>query len=246
MLKTIIFDFIKKHAMPTKTILSTLVIASILFISCKKEANTPEIPSAPIDALATTETAANNTVNPPGTPESRLMKADASSTNPNTIMLSNPGVATGAVNPAHGQPGHRCDIAVGAPLSAPKGQTPPQQAAVQAGNPVVQTTTTVVNSNKKPVAVAKGMNPAHGQAGHRCDIPVGSPLNAPVAKTTTPQKPAVATSGAVSTSLNLNPDDDANASNTSTTVATAPGMNPPHGQTGHRCDIAVGAALPKS
>ena len=33
----------------------------------------------------------------------------------------------------------------------------------------------------------------------------------------------------------------------STTVApTAPGMNPPHGQPGHRCDIAVGAPLPKS
>ncbi len=26
---------------------------------------------------------------------------------------------------------------------------------------------------------------------------------------------------------------------------TAPGMNPPHGQPGHRCDIAVGAPLPK-
>ena len=27
---------------------------------------------------------------------------------------------------------------------------------------------------------------------------------------------------------------------------TAPGMNPPHGQPNHRCDIAVGAPLPKS
>jgi hypothetical protein len=231
--------------MHTKTILSALVIASILFISCKKEENTPEIPSAPIEALATTETAANNTVNPPGTPESRLMKADANQTNPNTVMLSNPSTAVGAVNPAHGQPGHRCDISVGAPLSAPKGQTPPQQAAVQAGNPVVQNTTTVVNSNKKPAAVAKGMNPAHGQAGHRCDIPVGASLKTPVAKTTATQKAATPTSGAVSTSLNLNPD-DANTSNAATTVATAPGMNPPHGQTGHRCDIAVGATLPKS
>jgi hypothetical protein len=26
---------------------------------------------------------------------------------------------------------------------------------------------------------------------------------------------------------------------------TPEGMNPPHGQEGHRCDIAVGAALPK-
>ncbi|WP_374399734.1 hypothetical protein [Flavobacterium sp.] len=27
---------------------------------------------------------------------------------------------------------------------------------------------------------------------------------------------------------------------------TTPGMNPPHGQEGHRCDIAVGSPLPKS
>jgi hypothetical protein len=29
------------------------------------------------------------------------------------------------------------------------------------------------------------------------------------------------------------------------TTAVAPGTNPPHGQPGHRCDIAVGAPLPK-
>ncbi len=30
---------------------------------------------------------------------------------------------------------------------------------------------------------------------------------------------------------------------TQNTASTAPGMNPPHGQPGHRCDIAVGAPL---
>jgi hypothetical protein len=38
---------------------------------------------------------------------------------------------------------------------------------------------------------ATGMNPQHGQAGHRCDIAVGAPLNSPVAaaanSTATPQ-----------------------------------------------------------
>ena len=29
-------------------------------------------------------------------------------------------------------------------------------------------------------------------------------------------------------------------------VKTQPGMNPPHGQPGHRCDIAVGQPLPKA
>jgi hypothetical protein len=34
--------------------------------------------------------------------------------------------------------------------------------------------TTPVNTNN---STAAGINPAHGQPGHRCDIPVGQPLN---------------------------------------------------------------------
>lgn len=227
--------------MKTKTILSSLVITSILFISCKKEVNTTETTAPPITTDAIAASLTNNSANLPATQQSKLINAAPNSTNPNTIMSNNPSGASGAVNPAHGQPGHRCDISVGAPLSAPAGQAASPQTAVQAGNPAAKTISTVVNTTSKPAAVAKGMNPAHGKAGHRCDIPVGSPLNTPAPKTTTAQ-PAAA-SGTVSTPINLNPD---NIGTTNTTVETAPGMNPPHGQTGHRCDISVGAALPKS
>lgn len=75
-----------------------------------------------------------------------------------------------ALNPAHGQPGHRCDIAVGAPLnSAPAATTPaaPTQTA-----PVVMPT-----QPAPATGTATGpLNPAHGQPGHRCDIAVGAPL----------------------------------------------------------------------
>jgi hypothetical protein len=40
--------------------------------------------------------------------------------------------------------------------------------------------------NQAPVATKAGMNPPHRQAGHRCDIAVGAPLNSPVAKAATP------------------------------------------------------------
>jgi hypothetical protein len=45
-----------------------------------------------------------------------------------------------------------------------------------------------VNQQGAPVTttVAKGMNPQHGQAGHRCDIAVGA-LNSPVAAATNSQ-----------------------------------------------------------
>jgi len=41
--------------------------------------------------------------------------------------------------------------------------------------PVVTPATPV--KNDAVTAVAPGMNPAHGQPGHRCDIAVGAPLN---------------------------------------------------------------------
>ena len=78
-------------------------------------------------------------------------------------------------------------------------------------------------------SAAPGMNPAHGQPGHRCDIAVGAPLNS------APSKPAAVTT----TPVVANP---APTTSTAKTV-TAPGMNPPHGEPGHRCEIAVGAPL---
>ena len=100
------------------------------------------------------------------------------------------------------------------------------------------TPTNTTATNAPIVATAKGMNPPHGQAGHRCDIPVGAPLNSPAASaqpnskvTTTPQMTVTPTTPATAT--------------TTPTTPTPEGMNPPHGQEGHRCDIAVGAALPK-
>jgi hypothetical protein len=109
----------------------------------------------------------------------------------------------------------------------------------------VQQNTTATNQNQTlatPAPVATGMNPAHGQPLHRCDIPVGAPLNSPAAtaknaptqQINSPQNQTVST-------------DPANTATTPVAITPTPeGMNPPHGQTNHRCDIAVGAPLPKS
>jgi len=140
-----------------------------------------------------------------------------------------PGNNNGQLNPAHGQPGHRCEIAVGAPLNSQPATLNPTQ-----NQPAVSTNQIVPITNATPVvqnAVA-GINPAHGQPNHRCDIAVGAPLNS---KPTT-SNPANAPT--------IKP-----AAPTATTVTTAPvqkvaaGMNPAHGQPNHRCDIAVGEPL---
>lgn len=98
-----------------------------------------------------------------------------------------------------------------------------------------------------PVSVAKGMNPAHGQPGHRCDIPVGAPLNskAATATATAPVSTPVPT-GQVSQQINVQQPVPALLSTSTADTETPEGMNPPHGKDGHRCDIAVGAPLPKS
>ncbi len=123
----------------------------------------------------------------------------------------------------------------------------PQNQNPVAPNVVAPNQTAVVSPDGKQIQVqpqngqnqqviAPGMNPPHGKPGHRCDIPVGAPLNS--AKTAAPQQITVNPSSAKP---------DPNAYNVTpkptTPVKTAPGMNPPHGEPGHRCDIAVGAPL---
>jgi hypothetical protein len=100
-------------------------------------------------------------------------------------------------------------------------------------NPAVAPSVNQQATSAAPVSVAKGMNPQHGQAGHRCDIAVGAPLNSPVAATANSQPQS-----APATTYTVN-----NTAASAEATPTAEGMNPPHGQQNHRCDIAVGAPL---
>jgi len=119
-----------------KTTANLLLAAALLgFTACSESENK-------------TSNTSNSTVNTPAA------NAPASNT---TTPSSNV-----ALNPPHGEPGHRCDIQVGAPLNTPvqpKLTTPP---------PVFQPQPTG--------SVAEGTNPPHGQPGHDCGIPVGAPL----------------------------------------------------------------------
>jgi len=99
------------------------------------------------------------------------------------------------LNPPHGQPYHRCDIAVGSPLNAApakpattvisSGTAPTLENAARLNNSQVNnrpvTNTQVANPTPPTVANASGtppkLNPPHGQPFHKCEIPVGSPLN---------------------------------------------------------------------
>ncbi|MFN4762205.1 hypothetical protein ACKGJN_03695 [Gillisia sp. Q332] len=86
-------------------------------------------------------------------------QTEVESTNSNTKT-------TATLNPAHGQPNHRCDIPVGAPLDQAAGNTKAQNPP-----PVSTGVSPVWNSDEAPVK-----NPPHGQPGHDCSIPVGADL----------------------------------------------------------------------
>ena len=148
-----------------------------------------------------------------------------------------------AANPAHGQPNHRCDIAVGAPLnSVSNGTIVPHPAQTQTQTQVQNTVQPAVAKTITP----KGMNPPHGEKNHRCDIAVGAPLNSKPAAVAAPAVPAV-TSGEVSKQISVDPSVPALLKTGSAPGNETPaGINPAHGQPNHRCDIAVGAPLPKS
>jgi hypothetical protein len=210
------FNNSSNHSMKlAKFITAVLILQS--FTGCN---NTSEE-----EAMTVPESTSTSMPAPP------TITADTTKLQPVPAQPVIPVTGKSALNPAHGQPGHRCDIAVGAPLDS-------------------KPTQPTVNATPQPVAIApqpasnvaasggSGLNPAHGQPGHRCDIAVGAPLNskpnqqaisanpqsaaAPVSQAPPPPKPLI----------NLKPDE----------TAKGP-LNPAHGQPGHRCDIAVGAPL---
>lgn len=158
------------------------------------------------------------------------------------------------LNPAHGQPGHRCDIAVGAPLNS-NPATPvvntSTQPVVTKTTPVTVTSTqpslvqkpTVVNTNDATVSKA-GLNPEHGKPGHRCDIAVGAPFDSkPNATPTITSQPANNTTVTPVTPSISQPVTPILPAGSNTTPVVVTGLNPEHGKPGHRCDIAVGAPL---
>lgn len=187
-----------------KKILSLIVLASAILTSCKKEETAEAPPIEEVAAADTTAVATDNT----------------------TAVASQAQTAQPAVNNATG--------------------------SVMTANP--QATAQSYTTTAAPAVTAKGMNPAHGQPGHRCDIAVGAPLNSPPGK----NPPAPVKTATQSTTITpamlqngqLTPGAGSNVTTTTTPapvtpVVTAPGMNPPHGQEGHDCAVAVGAPLPK-
>jgi len=144
----------------------TILIASVILIySCdkaKKNVAETEVPMS--DSVVT-----NNTENV-ATPA----PAEVASVVNNVSTSGKP-----ALNPAHGQPYHRCEIAVGAPIdSAPTQQNAPApQPNVSVLSPYTTSPATPSSAPVQALGPKPAVNPAHGEPHHRCDLAVGAPLS---------------------------------------------------------------------
>lgn len=132
----------------------------------------------------------NNSIEQTGSSTTEPAQPVDSKTDEQTLETGNN--AEVMLNPPHGQPYHRCDIPVGAPLNSPPASTAREtlnnQVQVAAPNSANSPTAPTVENARRlnpsqaqntATATKEGkprLNPAHGQPYHRCDIPVGSPL----------------------------------------------------------------------
>lgn len=164
-------------------ITSLLFITTLLAVSCQKgEKASEKISAKASDSLSVLKAEEAKMTNTPVAAQSQQVMTATNPTAATTVPDTKPGM-----NPPHGQPGHRCDIPVGAPLkgSAPATTVPSQTTKSYSVTPTGNATvakmenTNIQTTPPKPVAqtTLPGMegkpNPAHGETGHRCDIPVG-------------------------------------------------------------------------
>lgn len=171
-----------------KKIAFSILLAGLMVSSCNNSDSSADTSVAFDSSLAKSASPAAVTA-PVTVPDSAAAIQNMGQVSAPVVNTAVPaGNATGAgLNPAHGQPGHRCDIAVGAPLNSAPSKTTTSVNTTPSATPV-----SIQPSVAAPAAkTAPGMNPAHGQPGHRCDIAVGAPLNSAPAKpaaTVTPAK----------------------------------------------------------
>ena len=203
----------------------SLAAVTLIAVSCKKDERPTYIKE---------ETAAQQ----PGVAVNNSPKASLlNQSGLQPIQSTSSAVTAPGMNPAHGQPGHRCDIPVGQPLNSKPAPAAQNVAVNNVPNAVQIDPNTlpkgkfVIPNNGKPVKVAAGMNPPHGQPGHRCDIPVGQPLNS---------KPAPASPQPVQTIAQNTPAPNSAPAPT----GPKPALNPAHGEPWHNCGVKVGEALP--
>ncbi len=155
--------------------LLTLIFASAIALNSCEDKKTTE---------KTTETAVSDTVKVADSTVSAVNSpAEINPTAVAATVTENNSGTKPTLNPEHGQPFHRCDISVGAPIdSAPQQAAAPQSMPQQSASNNNFNTSPISPSIAAPSSAPQAtgpkpaLNPAHGEPHHRCDLQVGAPL----------------------------------------------------------------------
>lgn len=246
-----------------KNILSAIFISTLLFACSNNESGQdlslmPEKKASTISDTQSINKTAAQSISANNLPQQLPTGANVNLQQPAATMpqniVSNQSGAT--ANPPHGQPGHVCGTP---PAGATTTTAAPQTAQmVTTTAPQVKTAPQQVSTIKPTIAGNTGdgkLNPAHGQPGHRCDIPAGAPLNSTPQKTTAPKaaNTNITTAPTIvnpSTMPALQPaqapqsNDAANGAPALISNGSGAKLNPEHGKPGHDCKVAVGQPLP--
>ena len=167
--------------MKKKIITGTYILIVYFFSACAAKGPDldPDLTSADSSKSAVITSDSLQSVNPV---TEQVIGQALTTPSQQTIVNQSSSIATASgKNPPHGEPNHRCDIGVGEPLNSPVAK-PVDQSVSKSASPVEQTTAAPVQKTTIQTETPAGMNPPHGEAGHRCDIEVGKPLNSPVKK----------------------------------------------------------------
>ena len=152
-----------------------LVLIAFALVSCQKKNETPETLSPELASYEQKSASdSSNVTNAQNSAPIIMNNSAPVAPESNTVSVNQPQPTAPGMNPPHGQPNHKCDTPVGAPLSSKKAEP----TTVKTTDIQTSTTTPIAvpQNNAGSTTIADGMNPAHGQPSHRCDIPVGAPL----------------------------------------------------------------------
>ena len=152
-----------------------LIILTLTLVSCQKKNETPETLSPELASYEQKSASdSSNVTNAQNSAPIIMNNSAPVAPQSNTVSVNQPKPTAPGMNPPHGQPNHRCDIPVGAPLNSKKAEATTVKTTDNQTTNAAPIAAPENNAGSTPIA--SGMNPSHGQPGHRCDIPVGAPL----------------------------------------------------------------------
>ena len=168
-------------------ILPLLIAGAAVLYSCdKKQSSVTEMQEVAVPVSDSTTMADSVSANISGENVELVSQVTGATPTevPATAVAAKSSGVRPALNPEHGQPYHRCEIEVGAPIdSAPTQNTAPQmvpqQSVPNAGcntNPISPSLAPSSPSAVQATGPKPANNPVHGAPHHRCDLEVGAPL----------------------------------------------------------------------